>query len=179
MIHLRPYSHSDLPRIRRILLDLHAGIPEYAPDDPFVQRFPWFVDHWGGRPGFTCVIGYDGNGGEPVGFAYGAPLETGREWWRGHLDPAPERSRTYAVSELMLRPKWRKTGASDALHQALLAERDEDLAVLLVDSGHPKVRERYEGWGYRRVGTQRPAVDAPVCDVMVKALRGSAWTGRS
>jgi hypothetical protein len=40
-------------------------------DDEFNQRFPWFVDHWGGNPGFDCVVAYDG--AEPVGFAYGVP----------------------------------------------------------------------------------------------------------
>nr|WSZ96372.1 GNAT family N-acetyltransferase [Streptomyces sp. NBC_00857] len=168
MIELRHYGHNDLPHIRQVLLDVHAGIPEYPPDDPFVRRFPWFVDHWGGRAGFSCVIGYDA--GEPVGFAYGAPLAEGREWWRDHLTPEAGTERTYAVSELMLRPKWRKSGVADQLHRALLTDRQEDLAVLLVDTEHPKVQTLYEGWGYGKVGDQRPFEDSPVYAVMVKRL---------
>jgi GNAT superfamily N-acetyltransferase len=168
VIELRHYRHEDLATIRQVLLDVHAKIPEYSPDDPFVQRFPWFVDHWGGMPGFTCVIGYDG--AEPVGFAYGGPLTEGREWWRDHLDPFPEKSQTYAVSEVMVRPEWRKTGTADRLHEALLEKRDEHLAVLLVDTTHPKVQSVYESWGYNRVGERQPFADSPVFAVMVKAL---------
>ncbi|MFD5747872.1 GNAT family N-acetyltransferase [Streptomyces sp. NPDC127033] len=168
MIEVRHYGHGDLPDIRRVLLGIHADVPEYPPDDPFVRRFPWFVDHWGARPGFTCVIGYDGD--EPAGFAYGAPLAEGREWWRGHRTPDAGASRTYAVSELMVRPPWRGTGVAGRLHGALLAERDEDLAVLLVDAAHAKVRARYESWGYERVGEDRPFADSPVFAVMVKPL---------
>ncbi|MET9610404.1 hypothetical protein ABZZ17_35915 [Streptomyces sp. NPDC006512] len=71
--------------------------------DPFVQRFPWFVDHWSDNPGFTCVIAYDQ--GEPAGYAYGATQREGAEWWQGHeATPQPaSATRTYALSELMVR----------------------------------------------------------------------------
>ncbi|MFF3320836.1 GNAT family N-acetyltransferase [Streptomyces sp. NPDC002889] len=168
VIDVRYYRHEDLAVIRRTLLDVHAQIPEYPPDDPFSRRFPWFVDHWGGHPDFTCVIGYEGD--EATGFAYGAPLTAGREWWRGHLDPAPERSRTYAVSELMVRPEWRKTGLADRLHHALLADVEQDIAVLLVDVTHPKVQAKYESWDYGKVGERQPFAASPVFAVMIKPL---------
>ncbi|MFD8965047.1 GNAT family N-acetyltransferase [Streptomyces sp. NPDC059568] len=162
------YTHQDLPEIRQTLLDVHADAYADAMDDPFTQRFAWFVDHWGGRPGFSCMVGYDGN--EPVGYSYGAPATPGREWWRAHLDHAPERSRTFAVSELMVRPRWRKTGASVRLHRALLDGRDEDLAVLTVDTKHPKVQALYESWGYRKVGEDQPFPDSPLFAVMLAEL---------
>ncbi|MFD7894115.1 GNAT family N-acetyltransferase [Streptomyces sp. NPDC059743] len=165
---VRAYTHQDLPEIRQTLLDVHADAYADAMDDPFTQRFAWFVDHWGGRPGFSCMVGYDGN--EPVGYSYGAPATPGREWWRAHLDPAPERSRTFAVSELMVRPRWRKTGASVRLHRALLDGRDEDLAVLTVDTKHPKVQALYESWGYRKVGEDQPFPDSPLFAVMLAEL---------
>lgn len=168
-LELRHYRHDDIAAIRQTLLDVHAGIPEYSADDPFVERFPWFVDHWGSHPEFTCVIGYDG--GEAVGFIYGAPQNPEREWWREHLAEVPEHSRTYAVSELMVRPEWRKTGAADQLHDALLEGRDEALAVLLVDVTHPRVQARYESWGYRKVGERQPFADSPRYAVMLLALR--------
>ncbi|WP_411140234.1 GNAT family N-acetyltransferase [Streptomyces sp. x-80] len=172
VITLRHYAHENLAQIRQLLLDVHTDIPEYSPDDPFVRRFPWFVDHWGGRPDFTCVIAYDAD--EPVGFAYGSPLSEGTEWWRDHITPAPEYWQTYAVSELMVRPKWRKTGVSSQLHEALVAERSEDLAVLLVDSSHPKVQSLYESWGYEKVGNRQPFADSPVYATMVRCLRRPA-----
>ncbi|MFF1278521.1 GNAT family N-acetyltransferase [Streptomyces marokkonensis] len=78
----------------------------------------------------------------------------GREWWRSTgFEPNNCYSATYAVSEVMVRPKWRKQGISDRLHEALLKERTEDLAVLLVDVTHPKVQDLYETWGYEKWGS--------------------------
>lgn len=87
-----------------------------------------------------------------------------RRTFIGHLS-------TYAVSEVMVRPGWRKQGISERLHEALLKERTEDLAVLLVDVTHPKVQALYESWGYAKAGEQQPFADSPVYAVMVKELR--------
>ncbi|MFC9126926.1 GNAT family N-acetyltransferase [Streptomyces sp. NPDC057099] len=154
-----------------MLIDVHADAYADQMDDPFHQRFAWFVDHWSGMNGFSCVVAYDAE--EPAGFAYGAPLATGREWWRSAgYEPISGRTTTYAVSEVMVRPRWRKQGVSERLHEALLEGRAEDLAVLLVDVTHPKVRELYGAWGYAKVGEQQPFADSPVYAVMVKTLRG-------
>ncbi|MDH6142899.1 MULTISPECIES: GNAT family N-acetyltransferase [Kitasatospora] len=167
LIELRHYHHGELPTdLRDLLISVHADAYADQMEDPFVQRFPWFVDHWSGIPGFACVVGFDA--GDPAGFAYGAPARAGREWWREHIELAPERDSTFSVSELMVRPRWRKTGVSKLLHEALLADRPEALAVLLVDSDHPKVQRLYETWGYRKVGSRQPFPDSPVYFVMMK-----------
>lgn len=166
---LRHYGRDDLPEIRQTLIDVHADVhADRMADDEFRQKFPWFVDHWGGNHSFSCVIAYDGD--EAVGFAYGAAGAEGREWWRDHLDTAPEKSRTFHFSELMVRERWRKTGAAERLHRALMGTRDDDLAALLVDVTHPKVQTLYEAWGYRKVGEDQPFPDSPVYAVMVADL---------
>jgi GNAT superfamily N-acetyltransferase len=167
-VEIRRFGHKDLPRIRQTLLDVHADA--YADQmDEFNQRFPWFVDHWGGHPGFACVIGYDGD--EPVGFAYGAPATPGREWWRGHLLQVPADESTFSFSELMVRPRWRKTGVSARLHEALIRDRPEAMSVLLVDPDHPRVAALYETWAYRRIGNRQPFPDSPNFVVMLRDLR--------
>ena len=81
VIDLRHYGQGSLPEgFKQMLIDVHADAYADAMDDEFNRRFPWFVDHWSGMDGFTCVVAFDG--GEPTGLAYGAPLQPGREWWR-------------------------------------------------------------------------------------------------
>lgn len=167
-VELRHFGHDDLPEIRQTLLDVHADAYADQLDDDFRQRFPWFVEHWGGNPGFSCVIGYADD--EPVGFAYGAPATRGREWWREHIKHPVGDDSTFSVSELMVRPRWRKTGTAKRLHAALLADRPEALAVLLVDPDHPKVQALYEQWGYRKVGNRQPFPDSPKYVVMLAEL---------
>lgn len=168
MTELRAYGHADLPAIRRTLLDVHAEAYADQMDDPFHQRFAWFVDHWGRNPGFACVIGWEGD--EPVGFAYGAPGVAGREWWRGHLAEPPADPSTFSVSELMVRPAWRRTGTAERLHAALLEPRPEALAVLLVDTTHDRVQALYESWEYAKLGEQQPFPDSPRFAVMLRHL---------
>lgn len=105
-----------------------------------------------------------------MGFAYGAPATPGREWWREHLPEPPADDSTFSVSELMVRPKWRKTGTAERLHAALLENRPEALAVLLVDPDHPEVQALYETWGYRKIGNRQPFPDSPNFAVMLRHL---------
>ncbi|WP_225891221.1 GNAT family N-acetyltransferase [Streptomyces dioscori] len=165
---IRRFGHDDLPRIRQTIIDLHAAAAGPDRDDDFKKKFPWFVDHWGGNPAFACVIAYEGD--EAMGFAYGAPAVEGREWWREHLDEAPKKAVTFSYSELAVHPRWRKRGVADRLSRALLEERPEDLAVLLVDVEHPRVQALYEDWGFRKVGERRPFADSPLYAVMLAEL---------
>lgn len=105
-----------------------------------------------------------------VGFAYGAAAADGREWWREYLDPAPEKTLTFAYSELAVRQAYRKQGIADLLSRAILEDRTEDLAVLLVDVTHPRVQALYEDWGFKKVGEQQPFPDSPVFAVMLAQL---------
>ncbi|WP_327253615.1 GNAT family N-acetyltransferase [Streptomyces sp. NBC_01244] len=128
----------------------------------------WPVISWsgGGRTGTRHR--------QPVGYAFGATQREGAEWWQGHqATPQPASgTRTYALSELMVRSPWRRTGTAHQIHETLLAVRPESLAVLLVDSAHPKVQSLYESWSYTQVGTQQPFPDSPLFAVMVRTLQG-------
>lgn len=153
--------------VKEVLIGLHAGAFGDEMQNPFHQRFPWFVDHWSELPGFMCVIGYDGE--TPIGFAYGAPAAPGKEWWRPHWTPERVET-TFHLSELAVLPRARKTGEGLRLHDQLLRGRSEALSTLLVDTTHPKVVARYQEWGYASVGSGRQFPDSPVYEVMVKPL---------
>ncbi|MFJ9415871.1 GNAT family N-acetyltransferase [Streptomyces sp. NPDC101227] len=166
----RTFGHEDAHKFRELLLDAHDDAYADSNDEfDSRDRFAWFVDHWSALPGFTCAMAYDGS--EVAGFAYGAPLAVGKEWWCGHIAPEPQEASTFAISELLVRPQWRKSGTSGRLHRALIGSRPEDMAVLLVDVEHPKVRALYESWGYHPVGEQRPFADSPLYSVMVLDLK--------
>ncbi|KWT63863.1 hypothetical protein ADL21_00435 [Streptomyces albus subsp. albus] len=178
-IAIRHYDHRHAAELRPLLLEVYAEVyADAAATDPFagVDRFARGLDGWSARPGWTCVVGYDGD--QAVGYAYGAPLAEGAPWWGGLLsdvDPAVIKetgSRTYALSELMVRTPWRKTGAAKQLHDALLADRTEERATLLVDQDHPKVHALYESWGWKTLGDLRPRIpDAPLFHAMLLPLR--------
>jgi GNAT superfamily N-acetyltransferase len=154
--------------VKKVLIDLHALAFGDEMQNPFHQRFAWFVDHWGSRPGFVCVIGYEG--AVPIGFAYGAPATPGKEWWAEHWVPEGAETSTFSISELAVGPRWRKAGEGQRLLEQLLDGRPEAIAVLLVDSAHTKVVAKYKEWGYLSVGDQRPFPDSPLYEVMVKVL---------
>lgn len=167
-VEFRRYGNSDAGSVTETLLDMHSVIHSDS-DDPFRkrERFAGFVAHWSKIEGWSCVIGYDA--GDPVGFAYGAPFRAGK-WWSGGRLPDGMEGASFALSELMVLPRWRKTGISSQLHEALVGTRSELRATLLVDAAHPKVQALYEGWGYEKVDEQKPFNDSPVFAVMVKRL---------
>ncbi|MBB1245824.1 GNAT family N-acetyltransferase [Streptomyces durbertensis] len=169
---LRMYTREDAAGVREMLLDMHESVHDGGSDRFRArERFAWFVDRWSGKESWSCVIGFDE--GEPAGFAYGAAFGRGG-WWKGSERPAsiPPMESVFALSELLVVEKWRKTGLSDALHEALVDSRGDDVATLLVDVTHPKVLALYESWGYTKVDEQKPFEDSPVFAVMVKRLVG-------
>ncbi|MFJ3713703.1 GNAT family N-acetyltransferase [Streptomyces sp. NPDC090053] len=182
-IDIRHYTADQAPTLRPLLLDMYAEVYEdAAQSDPFasIDRYAAGLDGWSSRPGWSCVVGYDGD--ESVGYAYGAPLPEGARWWGGLLTDVPAEvvaetgTRTYALSELMVRRPWRKTGASHQLHTALLSARPEQRATLLVDQTHPKVHHLYENWGWQTLGDLRPRIEnAPLFHAMLLPLHDAQW----
>ena len=177
-IAIRHYTAAEAAGIRTLLLRVYAEVYKDAAEaDPFagVERFAAGLDGWSRRPGWTCTVGYAGD--EAVGYAYGAPLPPDAAWWKGLLTDVPPKvteetgHRTYALSELMVRRPWRKTGAARALHDALLTGRTETRATLLVDQDHPRVRALYQSWGWTVLGDLRPRIpNAPLFTAMVIGL---------
>ncbi|MFZ3475394.1 GNAT family N-acetyltransferase [Streptomyces sp. 4.24] len=177
-IDVRHFTHLQAAELRPLLLEVYAEVYAVeAKSDPFasVERFGAGLDGWSRREGWTCAVGYDG--GEAVGYAYGAPLPPGAPWWGGLLATVPADvveetgTRTYALSELMVRAPWRKTGTARQLHDALLNGRPEERATLLVDQSHPKVHALYESWGWQTLGDLRPRIpNAPLFHAMLLEL---------
>lgn len=125
---IRHHTGHQAAELRPLLLEVYTEFyATAAQTDPFAspERFADGLDNWSARPGWSCVVGYDGD--QVVGYAYGAPLPEGARWWGRLLTDVPagvtveNGIRIYALSELMVRTPWRKTGTARRLHSALLS----------------------------------------------------------
>ena len=80
-------------------------------------------------------------------------------------------SRTFALSEIMVRRPWTGRGVAHALHDELLRGRNEKRATLLVELGNDVAYRAYTAWGWRKVARLRPGwPDAPLYDVLILPL---------
>ncbi|MEU8269007.1 GNAT family N-acetyltransferase [Sphaerisporangium sp. NPDC049002] len=120
-------------------------------------------------PGFQLVSARDG--GRLIGWAFGLPFAAGR-WWGGDTTPAPEevlQAEKFAVIELNVIPEHRGNGYGRRLLDELLGGRPEPWATLLSLPAAP-AHDMYEHLGWHIAGTNQPAPDAEVADVMVLKL---------
>lgn len=117
---------------------------------------------------------------QPVGQAWGWPLPASTAWWGGlNLDGADDTdeftiedgTRTFALSEIMVRSELTGRGIARALHDGLLGSRTEQRATLLVRPANTRAYQTYLRWSWYRVGTLRPSwPDAPQFDVLIHDL---------
>jgi GNAT superfamily N-acetyltransferase len=122
-------------------------------------------------------------GADLAGYAYGFPLPPGTRWWRGLLTPADPAaveetgSRTFALSELLVRVPWRGRGLGHVLHDEILADRHEERATLLVEQDNGTALAAYIRWGWSMFGKLQPSwAGAPELDALVLPL-GANRTG--
>jgi ribosomal protein S18 acetylase RimI-like enzyme len=145
-------------------------------DDPFYSwpRYWERLEAYASREGFSFVTGW--LNGELIGYALGYPLPARSRWWegmRGAVDPsllAETGNRTFAINELMVRPRWRRRGYARVLHDALLRDRTEQRATLLVRPDNIPAQAAYRSWGWFKLGELQPFPDAPVFDALVREL---------
>jgi GNAT superfamily N-acetyltransferase len=93
---------------------------------------------------------------------------------QGEVNPAllvEDGSRTFALTEIMVRAAWRRRGYARGLHDALLANRSEERATLLVLPDNIPARTAYLSWNWYKLGDLRPFDDAPTYEAMVLDLR--------
>jgi ribosomal protein S18 acetylase RimI-like enzyme len=132
-------------------------------------------------PGFRLVLALDD--GAPVALAYGYRLPADTRWWSGALDPVPaevsaeDGRRTFAVFELAVDPARRREHLGARVHEALLAHRPEQRAILNVHQDAEAAQGFYRALGYRRVTSVIPWTGAPVYDVMLLDLERPAVSG--
>jgi GNAT superfamily N-acetyltransferase len=159
------------------LLAVYTEVYAERLGDPFFspERYWERVEAYASRDGFSLVTGRLGD--MLVGYAMGFTLPHGSGWWRGfrgEVDPellTEDGRRTFALTYMMVRQAWQRRGYARALHDALLRDRAEQRAALLVIPDNVPARGAYLSWGWYVLGELQPFDDAPVYDAMVRKLK--------
>lgn len=148
------------------LIAVHEDAHSELLERPFytTERFAERLHNYLNDPGFALVAGR--LDGALLGYAFGGPLSAATGWWTGLEevdDPDATRetgSRTFALREFLMRKNFQGRGYGHAMHDALLSERPEERATLLVREDNP-ARDLYLRWGWRRLGHLKPFPDSP------------------
>ncbi|WFE33097.1 GNAT family N-acetyltransferase [Micromonospora sp. WMMD975] len=152
-----------------LYLQVYVGGGEFHSEDRYRRQLAAHMS----RDGWSLVTAMAG--GRLAGYIYGFPLPAETGWWAGIEQPIPSGfvaetgRRTFAISELLVQPQWRRQGVARALHDQLLSRRAEDRATLLVDPENSVARRVYDSWGWRHVTHLTPAWDdAPRFMVLIR-----------
>jgi ribosomal protein S18 acetylase RimI-like enzyme len=160
--------------VRTVYGEVYAE-PPYNEGNEDVERFMRRLVIHQQQPRFKLVLARRDS--EAVGFAYGYGLRSTTTWWSDMITDLPAEAtsetdgRTFAVLELAVREPWRRRHIGRDLHDALLASRPEERAVLMVDRSAQPAKAAYARWGWHIVGRAQPWPGAPPYDAMLLALR--------
>ncbi len=158
--------------------DLYSEVyaePPYEWGDDHAALFAERFEEQRGAEGFALVEARDGP--ELAGFAFGVTLRPTTPWWRNLTTPLPpevtteQPGRTFALVELLVRPRWRRQHIAQGIHDLLLKDRPEERATLTVLPAAAPAQAAYQKWGWHKVAQKRnPLPGSPVFDVLVKRL---------
>ncbi|MFI6168881.1 GNAT family N-acetyltransferase [Nocardia sp. NPDC051052] len=124
-------------------------------------------------PDFELVAGWCD--GQMAGYAFGTSYRRPKEVRAKAVQVFPELAAetadapVYIFREFSVHPDHQGQGYARIIHDALLSERPERLAYLLVRVENP-AKSIYESWGWQAIGQAQPFADSPVMDEMAKRL---------
>jgi ribosomal protein S18 acetylase RimI-like enzyme len=131
------------------------------------------------QPGFALAQAH--SGGYLIGYATGMPLRPSTSWWRDLTTSLPEQvtaehpGRTFALTDLVVRPAWRRQRIGAYLLDLLLSGRPEERATVMVPPGATAAQAAFQNWGWRKIArTRAPASGSPASDVLIIELQPGA-----
>lgn len=152
-----------------VYLEAHAGDGPFYTEDRYRRQLAGHTR----VPGWSLVTASVGD--SLAGYIYGFPLPANSRWWEGLQTPVPDGftqedgQRTFALSELLVRPKWQRRGIAKALHDELLDRRPEQRVTLLARPDNAAAQAAYAKWGWRKAAELRPGWEgAPLFDVLLR-----------
>lgn len=153
--------------------EAYAGQSGTGEDD--TTRISGSLQVQGRQRGFVLAEAH--SGGYLIGYATGMPLRPSTSWWRDLTTPLPERvtaehpGRTFALTDLAVRPAWRRQRIGAYLHDLILSGRPEERATVLVPATATAAQAAFQSWGWRKVARTRPAASgSPASEVLLIEL---------
>lgn len=173
-----------VPDLHDQLLSVYTEIYSHLLSDPFCTEDQYWkrLRSYATRKGFSVATGHLDN--NIIGYSFGFTLPNGARWWKGlqgevEQDMVKEDGhRTFALCELAVRQSWRRRGYARALHDALLQDRHEQRATLLVRQENVPARTAYTSWGWYEIGKLQPFPEAPTFNAMMLDLANEHRTIR-
>ncbi|MEU1150969.1 GNAT family N-acetyltransferase [Streptomyces sp. NPDC005863] len=169
----------DIDDVWEVLIEVYADVRRAQLHDPHysVERYAERLARHGKEQGWEAVIAYED--GQAVGYGYAnalTPVED-RWWTRVHpqLDTVVTSRSTLGIKEMMIIEPYRRRGIARAIHDELLALRDEPQVSLMVSPANQdgRVQALYARWGYEVVGQSQPSPDSPPLTVMIRPVHRS------
>ncbi|MEU8153837.1 GNAT family N-acetyltransferase [Micromonospora sp. NPDC048986] len=158
-----------LDQLVDLYLKVYVGGGEFYSEDRYRRQLDLHMQRVGWEL-ITATVD-----GSLIGYVYGFPLPAQTRWWEGIHEPVPpgfteeNGTRTFALSELLVHPYWRRKGVAAALHNELVVGRAEPRITLLVRPDNDAAQMAYRSWGWNKVTKLRPNWEtAPTFDVMVR-----------
>jgi ribosomal protein S18 acetylase RimI-like enzyme len=175
--HTAEQAASLVDQLVELYLRVYARGGEFHSEDRYRRQLAGHMR----RDGWDLVTATVGT--ELVGYIYGFPLPAQTKWWAGIREPFPagftdeDGKRTFAISELMVDPDWRRRGIAKSLHDELLAGRVEERATLLADPDNAPAQAAYRSWGWQKFGQLQPSWEhAPIFDILIRTVRQATRT---
>ncbi|MGW7363555.1 N-acetyltransferase family protein [Streptomyces sp. NPDC054841] len=160
---------------RLIYAEVFAEPPHNETADDVAATFRRFRSQTR-KPTFRAALARTEDG-EPVGMAYGYPVERDTGWWDELTEPVPDDMRredghrTFGLMELAVRGPWRGQGVARRLHETLLNCIEAERMLLNVHPDSKAASAAYRAWGYLKIGEARPWEGPDLYDVMLLDLR--------
>lgn len=175
----RRYNAAQARDLRDMVAQIHddAYAERIKTGDPFgaTEAFMRRFDAYASSDGFDLLVAYVD--GSPAGQAWGWPLGPDTTWWRGLRGEVEagftdeDGTRTFALSEIMIRQPFTGRGIAHMLHDELLSGRKEKRATLLVNPDNKKAYLAYLKWGWCKAAELRPDwPESPLFDVLMLDL---------
>lgn len=154
-VRLEGYDEPSVDRIYDQLVTLYAETHRDLAGNVFytTDRFKDFLVSQRAQPGFDLVAAWIGDRLVGVAFGFSRPAK-----------------RQFQYCELMVTPDFQRQGLAKQLTDALLSQRPEPQAVLLVRKDNTKAQAAYQKWGWIKIGDHQPTPEAPNFDELMLPL---------